>query len=229
MPDAAGSDAIDGATTDGRPPDAFVRDAFVPDAADPNDVALEFNDTKLPSQLGWTFGSDCTVPFPSNGVNLTEGQAASVNAGFLRLDTTGPSSTFVDAYYTRANTVDAARGWAIEARLRVTNVESAPPATEQAFAMFVTVGGENHIIQIGAAAVYTDDNASSAVTTTQFHVYRMRRALQDSTYAVDVDGTQVQTRAPFSANVADNSVTFGDGTCQSRNGAVDVDYVRFTQ
>lgn len=207
--------------------DAMQIDAAPPDAAS-KDIQLEFADSTLPSALGWTFGSDCTHVDPS-GVALTEAEAISLNAGFLHLDTTAPSTTFADAYYTRNGNVDASHGWSIEARLRITSMEAPPPSNAQGFALLVAVGGEEGILQVGDHAVLTTDTSSAAVDTSQFHVYRMSRALGASMYTVEVDGNIVLTSAPLTAEVSANQITFGDSTCQARNGVVDVDYVRFAQ
>lgn len=214
-----------------RSPDARIADACAgcgdaaSDGSGPNDFALEFDGTTLPSGLGWRFGSDC----PSlGGVALTEAQAVSINGGFLHIDTTAPSSTVVDAYYSLDGKIDPAHGWVIEARLRVAALESAPPSTAQAFTMIAIRGGELNILQVGDA-VMTSDTISFPVDTRQFHVYRMRRHVGDGSYTVEVDGNTVLTSLPGSEPVSFNQITFGDGTCQSRNGAVDLDYVRFTQ
>lgn len=222
VPDAAPRDACTTCDVDAlidAPADAAI------DAATSTGFSLEFDGTTLPSGLGWTFGSDCGN---NGGVDLAEAEAFAINAGFLHLDTTGPSTSIVDSYYTLNDAIDSRRDWAIEARLRVTALESAPPTARQAITFNLFAAGEFFPMQI-ADAVLTDDDESAAVDTTQFHVYRMSRAAGASTYTVEVDGTPVLTHTPFAASVELNQITFGDGTCSARNGVVDVDYVRFTQ
>jgi hypothetical protein len=215
-----------------RPADAGSVDACsncaidaATDTLGPNDFDLEFDGTTLPSGLGWKFGSDCV---PLGGVALTEAQAISTNGGLLHIDTTAPSTTVVDAYYHLDDRIDLTHGWVIEARLRVMAIESAPPAIAEAFGLLVTRGGEINTLWVGNS-VMTTDTVSAPVDTSQFHVYRMRRAIGDANATVEVDGTPVLTSSPATEPPSANQIAFGDATCQARNGAVDLDYIRFTQ
>jgi len=213
---------------DAAAPSADAADAALPpiDALGPNDFSFEFDGTTLPSAVGWMYGSDCPE---LGGIALTESQALTLGGGYLHIDTTGPSTTNVDAYYIRYGQIDPTHGWAIEARLRVAMLESAPPSTGQAFSMLVMYDGGFYTLQV-ADAVFTADNISSPVDTSQFHVYRMRKATGETNYTVEVDGTPVLIGPPPGTEPPSfNRIAFGDSTCQSRNGAVDLDYVRFTQ
>ena len=71
---------------------------------------------------------------------------------------------------------------------------------------------------------------SAQVDTSQYHTYRLTKPAGSGTYTVQVDGQTVLTQDGIGTYPpAYNQLWFGDGTCQSRNGSVEIDYVRIEQ
>jgi YVTN family beta-propeller protein len=216
-------------------PPVAVDDAY--DTTQSGQILLDFTNGQLPSAQGWTYDSQCAPNFPQ-GVNLLESQAVSIAGGLLHLDTTGRGTTEVDAFYHRENLVDVNRTQVFEARLRVVNVEPASLPTTQAFNLFIVVDQHLHILQIGEGEIHTQDVTQGGVLTpfdtSAFHTYTLVRPAGSSpTYTILVDGIPILTGDARFTNdpvyVSLNQILFGDQTCQSRNGSVEVDFVRFQQ
>jgi hypothetical protein len=191
------------------------------------DIILNFNNASLPSALGWTYESQCFPNFPG-GVNLSESEAVDVGGGVLSIDTTTPSTTEVNASYQIRDQVDSTEDFLFEARLRVLSLEAAPPSTAQAISLDIFVDGFFYQLQVGDGEVLTSDSSPGvAVDTSVFHVYSILHKTGISSYSILLDGDPVLTADRDPTALLYNQLRFGDVTCQSRNGSVEVDLVKF--